>query len=365
MRFLDLQAQRDSLEPQLSQAMDQVMRDGDFINGRATRDFESAFADYVGAGYCVGCANGTDALELILESIPLHEGDEVIVPAMTFVATSEAVIRSGGKPILVDVDRSVTLDFEMALAAVTDRTRAIIVVHLYGYPVDIPLLHEKLAAMGRQDVLVIEDAAQAHGAQIRSSRVGSLGHAAAFSFYPGKTLGAFGDAGGVTTSNQALAEHIRRVANHGRLGKFDHAVLGRNSRLDSIQAAVLKVKLGHLDEWLKRRRDIATRYLCDLGPYDWLELPAVPQDGQHGWHQFAVLVPERQPFIDHLEESGVPTGIHYPVSLPQLPIHDDSDSAQFPRAMQVANHEVSLPIGEHLTDTEVEKVIAAVSTFTR
>ena len=228
------------------------------------------------------------------------------------------------------------------------------------FPVDV----EALASMAGPDVLMIEDAAQAHGATVRGRMVGSLGHAASFSFYPGKTLGAFGDAGAITTSDAALAEKARRIANHGRLGKFDHELAGRNSRMDSLQGAVLGVKLAHLDSWVNRRREIADRYIAAWAGLDWLTLPARPADGEHGWHLFVLRVDDRERFRAHLHEAGVPTGIHYPESLPELAFHRGTvDQDAYPIAIDAAARVVSVPIGEHLTDDEVESVIEAVASY--
>jgi len=363
MRPLDLQWQRSEVSSDLDEAISAVLSRGDFIQGAATRAFEEDFAEYIGSGFCVGCGNGTDALELILESLGIGQGDEVIVPAMTFVATSEAVMRVGAHPVLVDVDEAVVIDTDATIAAITDRTRAVIAVHLYGFPVDVEGVQVALAAAGRTDVLVIEDAAQAHGASLRGRKAGSLGAAAAFSFYPGKNLGAFGDAGAVTTSDAELADRVRRIANHGRLGKFDHQLAGRNSRMDSLQGAILAVKLRRLDAWVGRRRAIADRYLAAWSGLEWLRLPSVPRDGLHAWHQFAVLPPERAPFAAHLHAREVPTGVHYPQSLAEMPFHKAAPG-DFPQAVAVAAREVSIPIGEHLSDAEVDQVIEAVAAFT-
>ena len=361
MKFLDLQWQQGSLQPALGEAMARVLASCDFINGAATREFEAAYATYVGATHCVGVGNGTDSLEIILEAAGIGAGDEVIVPAMTFAATSEAVLRVGATPIIADVGNDLVLDDDEVRARLTERTRAIIPVHLYGFPVDVEGL---ASAIGRPGVLIVEDAAQAHGATLRGRMVGSLGHAASFSFYPGKTLGAFGDAGAITTSDAALAEKARRIANHGRLGKFDHELAGRNSRMDSLQGAVLRVKLAHLDSWVTRRREIADRYLAAWGGLDWLTLPAVPAGGEHGWHLFVLRVGDRERFRGHLHEAGVPTGIHYPESLPELAFHRGTvDESSYPVAVDAAARVVSVPIGEHLTDEEVAVVIETVLSY--
>ena len=363
MKFLDLIWQREQLEPEISQVIDDTFLAADFINGSPVRTFESAFANYVGAESCIACANGTDALELILEGMRIGRGDEVVIPAMTFVATSEAVFRVGATPVLVDVAESAVLDFEQVVAALSPHTRAVVVVHLYGYPANVEELRERLDGVGRRDVLIIEDAAQAHGASRRGRMVGSMGHAAAFSFYPGKNLGAFGDAGAVTTSDPILAERVRRLSNHGRLQKFDHELVGRNSRMDSIQGAVLGVKLKYLDQWLARRREIASTYLETLTGLSWISLPAVPDDGLHGWHQFAIVVPDRSALRSYLEDAGVPTGIHYPQSLDEFSFHAVSAPASFPRAVTLARGELSLPIGEHLSDADVNHVIGSLRAF--
>ena len=363
MKFLDLHWQRSQMEPEITGAMLESIDLGDFINGPAVRAFENSFADYIGVDSCIACANGTDALELVLEGLEIGEGDEVIVPAMTFVATSEAVFRVGAKPVLVDVVESAVLDFEQVVVALTPQTRAVVVVHLYGYPADVEELREKLDSAGRRDVLIIEDAAQGHGASRRGRMVGSLGDAASFSFYPGKNLGAFGDAGAVTTSDPNLADRVRRIANHGRLQKFDHEIVGRNSRMDSVQGAVLGVKLKYLEQWLARRREISSTYLEALKDLGWMSLPAVPNDGLHGWHQFAIVVPDRSAVRKYLEEVGIPTGIHYPQCLAEFSFHEDSPPASFPRAVTLARGELSLPIGEHLTDADVDHVIGSLRAF--
>ena len=363
MKFLDLSWQREQLEPEISQVIDETFLAADFINGSPVRTFESAFANYVGAASCIACANGTDALELILEGMRIGTGDEVVVPAMTFVATSEAVLRVGATPVLVDIAESAVLDFQQVVAALSPHTRAVVVVHLYGYPANVEELRERLDGVGRRDVLIIEDAAQAHGASRRGRMVGSMGHAAAFSFYPGKNLGAFGDAGAVTTSDPILAERVRRLSNHGRLQKFDHEIVGRNSRMDSIQGAVLGVKLKYLEQWLARRREIASTYLEALTDLSWMSLPVVPDDGLHGWHQFAIVVPDRSTLRSYLEDVGVPTGIHYPQSLAEFSFHADSPPASFPQAVTLARGELSLPIGEHLSDADVDHVIGSLRAF--
>jgi len=363
MKFLDLQWQLTQMEPEITDVISRSIECGEFINGPAVKAFETSFAGYVGVESCISCANGTDALELVLEGLKISQGDEVIVPAMTFVATSEAVFRVGARPVLVDVAESAVLDFEQVVAALTPHTRAVVVVHLYGYPADVQELRERLDGVGRRDVLIIEDAAQGHGASRRGRMIGSLGDAASFSFYPGKNLGAFGDAGAVTTSDPNLADRVRRIANHGRLKKFDHEIVGRNSRMDSIQGAVLGVKLKYLERWLARRREIANTYLEALTDLSWMSLPAVPDDGLHGWHQFAIVVPDRSAVRSYLEDAGVPTGIHYPQSLADFSFHADSPPANFPRAVTLARGELSLPIGEHLSDADVDHVIGSLRAF--
>ena len=363
MKFLDTSWQQSQLEPELTHALQAVLSDGQFINGPAVGTFEEDFAKYVNVQFCVGCANGTDALELVLEGFDIGEGDDVIVPAMTFVATSEAVIRSRSRPILVDVDHAAVLDFGKAIEALTPETRAIIIVHLYGFPADVQRLRQMLDSEGRQDVLIVEDAAQGHGASRRHQMVGSLGDAASFSFYPGKNLGAFGDEGAITTSFPTFAERVRRLADHGRLDKYDHEFVGRNSRMDSLQGAVLKLKLRHLDRWIASRHQVANMYFDGLADLGWIKLPAVPEDGIHAWHQFAAEVPNRDGLRQHLHALGIPSGIHYPQCLPDFKFHADSPKAKFPRAAALAANEISLPIAEHLTESEVERVIEGLVSF--
>jgi len=311
--FVDLKAQYRSIKDEIEARVGEVLRRCDFILGSAVAEFEEAFAAYCDAKHCVGVASGLDALALALRGLGVGAGDEVIVPANTFIATALSVMQTGAVPVLVEYDPdSFNIDPELVRRAITAKTRALVPVHLYGRPADMDPI---LAIAREHELLVVEDAAQAHGARYHGRRVGSFGDAAAFSFYPGKNLGAYGDGGAVVTSNDDLAREIRAMRNYGSTVKYHHDVVGVNSRLDSIQAAVLNVKLPYLDLWNQLRRASAALYqqwLWDLP----ITLPLTPSDAEHVFHLFVVLLDEREMLQAELSKVGVQTGIHYPV-----PIH--------------------------------------------
>ena len=359
IHLADLGMQTREIWSSLEGELRSLIESSSFIGGPTVSAFEKEFANYVGTQSCVGVGNGTDALELILEALGIGRGDEVLVPAFSYAATSEAVLRVGARPVFVDVAADLLVDPDLLKQHLTPRVRAVIPVHLYGNPFDVSQhLGDEIAA----GLIVVEDAAQAHGVSVDGQRAGALGTAAAFSFYPGKNLGAWGDAGAVTTSDLALDERIRRLANHGRLSKFDHEIAGRNSRLDTLQAAVLSAKLRLLDEWVARRQTNATRYLAELASLEWLELPTFAAGASHSWHQFSVRVANREKFRAHMEQMEVQTGIHYPYALPDLPFHRKKYGS-FPEARRAAREVVSLPVGEHLTDNDVSRVVGAVEAY--
>jgi dTDP-4-amino-4,6-dideoxygalactose transaminase len=364
IKFLDLYAQYRALKSEIDRAMEEVIRDAAFIGGAALPRFEARFAAYQGAAHCVGVANGTDAIEIAIEALGLPGGSEVIVPANTFIATSEAVTRSGCQVAFADVDEATaTLDPADVERRVTPRTSAIMAVHLYGQPCDM----DALAAIARARKLrLIEDAAQAHGAEYRGRRVGALGDIGTFSFYPGKNLGAYGDAGAIVTNDAVLARKCRMIANHGRVEKYDHEFEGRNSRLDGLQAAILEVKLGHLDAWIARRNQIAARYLDGLRGLPGIRLPVARPEVRHAYHLFVIQCDARDRLAARLKEQGIQTGIHYPIALPKLKAYEHMGMGTAPlRANAMDTCVLSLPMGEHLSDADVDTVCRAVAAACR
>jgi dTDP-4-amino-4,6-dideoxygalactose transaminase len=361
--FLDLKAPYAELQEELDEAFRRTAASGWFITGREVEAFEAEFAALCGARHCVGVANGLDALHLTLRAMGIGEGDEVIVPSNTYVATWLAVSYAGATPVAVEPDdRTYNLDPARIEEAVTPRTKAIMPVHLYGQTADMDAIKEIAAPYGLK---VIEDAAQAHGALYKGRPAGSLGDAAGFSFYPGKNLGAMGDGGAVTTDDDELADRLRVLRNYGSRVKYYNEVKGFNSRLDELQAAVLRVKLARLGAWNARRKEIAARYLAALEGAPDLTPPFVAPGADPVWHLFVVRHPRRDELQKHLAERGVGTLIHYPVPphLQQAYAELGCAPGAYPLAEQEAREVLSLPMGPHLSDEEVEHVCSAVWSF--
>jgi len=354
--FLDLRPQIDELRGEFQKAFDRVLDSGWFILGKEVEAFEQEFADYCEAAHCIGVGNGLEALHLILRAYGIGRGDEVIVPSNTYIATWLAVSHCGATPVPVEPDeRYYNINPELIEAAITPRTRAIMPVHLYGHPADIEPI---MAIAEKHGLKVIEDAAQAHGAKYKGQRVGALGHAAGFSFYPGKNLGAFGDGGAVTTNDDELADKIRVLRNYGSRIKYHNEVLGYNSRLDEMQAAFLRVKLKKLDEWNVRRNEIAKQYIEGLKNTPGLVLPHAMDWAEHVWHQFVVRSSDRTMMREALKKAGIETMIHYPVP-PHLSrayggMH--YNEGDFPVAEGMGKEVVSFPIGVHLTNEQTNHV---------
>jgi dTDP-4-amino-4,6-dideoxygalactose transaminase len=348
------------IKPEIDAAIESIINNSAFIGGEAVRKFEEEFAAYCETAACVGVGNGTDAIYLTLRALDIGQGDEVITVAHTFIATSEAISMTGARPVFVDVTKDTMLmDAALLEQAITPRTRAIMPVHLYGQPCDMDAI---MQIAERHGLKVIEDAAQAHGARWRGRRVGSIGDAACFSFYPGKNLGAFGDAGAVVSNDVDLIERIRMLANHGRLEKYTHKMEGVNSRLDGLQAAILRVKLRHLDEWNESRRRHADFYFESLGGGD-LEMPSVHEHAEPVWHLFVVRVADREALQATLQNEGIATGVHYPVPLHRQPAYYDYGAHQpLPVTELVAARVVSLPMYPELTTSQLDKIVNAIST---
>lgn len=362
--FLDLGAAYREIQTELEPAILASLRSGWYIGGQDVEAFEREFSDYTATQHCVGVANGLDALHLALLALGIGAGDEVIVPSNTYIATWFAVSQCGATPIPVEpVESTYNLDPSRIEEAITPRTKAILPVHLYGQPADLDPI---LALARKHGLRILEDAAQAHGARYKGKRIGGHGDVVAWSFYPGKNLGALGDAGAVTTNNAEIADRIRVLRNYGSRVKYVNEVKGYNSRLDPVQAAALRVRLKVLDEWNTRRARIAARYsaaLSDTG----LILPVVPTWGEPIWHLYVVQHPFRDMLQRSLGDAGIGTLIHYPIPphLQQAYAKAGFASGQFPIAERMANQLLSLPIGPQLQDADVDTVITAVQNAAR
>ncbi len=363
--YLDLQAQYREIRPEIEIAINQVLENCSFILGPSVQAFERDFAAHVGVRHAIGTNSGTSALHLALLAAGIGPGDEVIVPAMTFLATAAAVHYTGATPVVVDVDPvSWTLDPDLVRTAITEQTRALIPVHLYGRCADMTAL---LAIARDHDLLVVEDAAQAHGASGldlggEPRRAGSMARLGAFSFYPGKNLGAYGEAGAVVTDDDELAERVRALRDWGQQEKGQHELLGFNYRMEGLQGAVLGVKLRHLEAWTEERRRVARAYDQQLAEVKGIELPTPDSRGRHVYHVYAVLSGERDRLRQSLDERGIATGIHYPCAIHLQPCLAQLGyrRGQFPVAERMAEQELSLPCYPEMNDAAVEAVVNAV-----
>lgn len=362
--ILDLQRARRRIAPQLEERWRRVLDESSFILGPEVREFERAFAEFLEVEACVAVANGTDALVLALRALDLRPGDEVIVPAFTFFATAEAVLLLGGKPVFADVDPgTLNLDPADAEARVTGRTVGILGVHLYGRPFDVDAL---LSLCERRGLWLLEDAAQAQGARWKGRRVGGIGKLAAWSFYPTKNLACFGDGGAVTGNDRELAERVHRLANHGQTSRYHHVLVGTNSRLDSLQAAVLNCRLPLLDDDNARRREIACRYYGGLSGAGDVRLLQDREGVTSVYHQMTILTSRRDELMEHLEAAGIASSVHYPSPLHRQPALEglvDVPEGDLPVATAAAREVLCLPIYPELTNEEVEEVCAAVRGF--
>lgn len=361
--YLALDRCHRALRASIDAAMTAVIEGNSLIGGPALTRFETAFADYCGVDHVIGCANGLDALSLILEAMDIGPGDEVVIPANSFIASALAVSQRGAVPVFADVaSNTLLMGAEQVAAVLTPRTKAIMPVHLFGVPVDMGPLLDLAAARGLK---VIEDAAQAHGARWRGRRCGALAHAAAFSFYPTKNLGALGDAGAVATDDAELARRVRLLGNYGSTAKYHHLVPGRNSRLDPLQAAVLAVKLSHLDGWNARRRALAALYFKGLAGLDRVILPMVPADTEPVWHVFPVRLADgrRDAVQAALQGHGIGTNIHYPVPIHRQPAYAAQHTPALPVAEDAAASMLSLPLDPYHTEEEISRVIDVLRTI--
>jgi len=356
--FLDLSLTYSSIQEEIDQAYHKVMKNGYYIKGEEVSLFEEEFAKYCNAKHCIGVANGLDALKLILMALEIGPGDEVIVPAHTFIASWLAVSAVGATPVPVEPDPTTyLLNTDLIESAITSRTKAIMPVHLYGQAVN---MHAINSIATKHDLFVVEDAAQAHGAEVDNMRVGSCGHAAGFSFYPGKNLGCYGDGGGVTTNDASLAKKIRKLSNYGSQERYYHDDLGINSRLDELQAAFLRIRLKYLDQWNARRTSIAKLYIQEI-KNNWA-LPCSVKGNKHVWHLFVVQVDgNRYNIMEKLLKKGIQTLIHYPVPCHKSGAYQNMNSLSLPITEKLSKNILSLPIGPHLKDNDVEYIVETVN----
>jgi dTDP-4-amino-4,6-dideoxygalactose transaminase len=358
--FVDLKTQYRILKPEIDAAVLSVMERGAFIMGQEHNEFEKAFATYIGAKHCLGVATGTDALEVAMRACGLGPGDEVITAPNTFIATTEAITHAGARLRWVEVDpRTYNIDPNRIEAAITPRTKALLPVHLYGQSADMDPI---MAIARRHGLKVIEDCAQAHGAKYHGQNVGTFGDVACFSFYPGKNLGAYGDGGAIITSNDEIAERVKLLRNHGQREKYVHALEGYCHRLDNLQAAVLLVKLPHLDEWNKCRRQAATTYNRLLRDVPGVVTPYVLPDVEAVYHLYVVQIPDRERVQSALKTEGIETGIHYPIPLHQQPAYAHLGHApeDFPISSTLGPKILSLPMFPEITETQIQTVVNAL-----
>ncbi|KAB5488834.1 MULTISPECIES: DegT/DnrJ/EryC1/StrS family aminotransferase [Flagellimonas] len=362
IKFLDLQSQYSQIKDEVDAAIKDVVEKAAFIGGDQIKQLEKDFAVYQDSSYCIGVANGTDALEIAIEALNLPSNSEIIVPANSFVASSEAVTRSGHKVVFCDCDpNNYTIDLMSLKSVLTQKTKAIIAVHLYGHPCDMDGLKKIAQDHG---LFIIEDCAQAHGAEYKNVKVGAIGNIGAFSFYPGKNMGAYGDAGAVVTNNEELANKARMIANHGRIEKYNHLFEGRNSRLDNLQAAVLNVKLRHLERWTNRRIEIADFYLRELSEIQQIVLPKREKWARQVYHVFVIRSKERDQLAKYLKDQGIQTGIHYPIALPKLEAYNYlQQNCETYSAYKNDIELLSLPMGEHLTKNDAQKVVETIKSY--
>lgn len=360
--FASFAPMHDELRGEIQKGIEEVVKSNWFIKGEKVKEFEKAWAEYCGAKYCVGCGNGLDALYLLLRAYGIGKGDEVIVPSNTFIATALAVTYAGALPVLVEPDiETYTLTPTLIEDKITSKTKAVIAVHLYGQAAEM----DEINRIARKyELVVIEDAAQAHGAIYKGKRVGNLGDAAGFSFYPGKNLGAMGDAGAVTTNDKKIADKVRAIANYGSDHKYHHIYEGTNSRLDEMQAAILLAKLQNLDKWNAYRQKVADQYLNGIYS-EKITMPTTQKDSNHVWHIFALRIRERDNFGKYLKANGIGTTIHYPI-----PIHLQEayktlkmKKGTLPVAEEISDTEISIPMYYGITDEEVKYIIDVINQY--
>lgn len=360
--FLDFTPMHDEIEKDLINAFKGVLDSKWFIMGERLEQFEKEFAEFCGAEYCIGVGNGLDAIQLILKAYGIKEGDEVIVPSNTYIATALAVSYVGATPVFVEPDiNTLNINPDMIEEKITPNTKAVIAVHLYGRTVE---MDKVLEIAEKYNIKVIEDAAQGHNAIYKGRKAGNLGHAAAFSFYPGKNLGALGDGGAVVTNDKEIADKVRMIRNYGSNKKYYNEVKGVNSRLDEVQAAILSVKLKKLDDWTDKRIRIAERYYEGINNNK-IKLPKMSKEGENVYHIFPVLCEERDRLKEYLEDNDIKTLIHYPIPMHLQEAYKDLGykEGDFPLAEKIAREELSLPLFVGMGDEEIDYVIDVLNKF--
>ena len=359
VKFLDLKSQYYSIKSEIDKAIQNVIENSAFIGGEHVAQFETNFSNYVGTDYCIGVGNGTDALEISIEALDMPIGSEIIVPANSFIASSEAVTRSGHKVVFVDIDtESYVISIEDLKKRITPKTKAIMAVHLYGHPCDM----DELAKIAKEyNLYIIEDCAQAHGAEYKGKRVGGIGDIATFSFYPGKNLGAYGDAGIITTNNKKFYNMIKSLRNLGSTKKFIHDHIGVNSRLDTVQAIILNKKLKYLKKLNLKRRKIANLYNKNILNN---KITKLIYSKSCVYHQYVILVDERNKFIKYLQKSKIQYGFHYPFAIHQLKVFKNYfNGEKFPNAEILSKNGISIPIDPNLTKKEISFIINKLNNF--
>lgn len=360
--YLKLATVHDPIKNELQDKFNKILNNEWFIQGKECAEFEEQFAFFCGTKYCVGVGNGLDAIRIILQAYDIGEGDEVIVPANTFIATVLAVSYVGATPILVDADeKTYNINVSKIEEKITSRTKAIIVVHLYGRAVE---MNPVLSIARKHKLKVIEDSAQAHGALYNGKRTGSLGDAAAFSFYPGKNLGALGDGGAVTTNDKQLADKVRAICTYGSFKKYDHQFKGCNSRLDELQAGFLAVKLPYLKEWNEERKNIAEQYNKRIHN-ELFTLPEITDRDQHVFHIYPILCKNRERLISYLEERGISTNVHYPKPIPRQGAYEEMkvNMNEYPVTERICAEEISIPLYPGMTKEEIDYVIQVLNDY--
>jgi dTDP-4-amino-4,6-dideoxygalactose transaminase len=360
--FVDLKAQYKSLKPEMDAAIQSIIDNTAFVGGKAVEAFEQSFAAKYGVKHCIGCANGTDAIYITLKALGVGPGDEVITAANTFIATSETISQTGARPVFVDIDKYFHIDPAKIEAKITKKTKAVIPVHLYGQAADISAVRAICDAHG---LPVIEDCAQSHFSTFEGRKTGTFGLAGTFSFYPGKNLGAYGDAGAIITNDDDLARKARLFACHGSLQKYLHEIEGINSRIDGIQAAVLTVKLKHIDDWNKARHEHGLKYNALLAGLPAVKTPELRDKAFHIFHIYALQAPRREALSEFLKTKGIATGIHYPTALPFMPAYGylNHKPSDFPVAFQGQSEILSLPMYPELSDEQIEYTAQAIKEF--
>jgi dTDP-4-amino-4,6-dideoxygalactose transaminase len=363
IQLVDLAAQYKTIKQEIDKAIANVIHRTDFILGEAVGQFESAFSEWTKSRYAIGLSSGTDALHLSLKVIGIRPGDEVIVPSHTFTATAEPIVWLGGIPVFADINpHTYTIDPTSIEACITEKTKAIIPVHLYGHPADMDSI---MNLAKKYNLLVIEDCAQAHGALYKKKEVGSFGSLACYSFYPGKNLGAYGDAGAITTNDRNLEQKIRLMRNHGRTEKYTHTIVGYGNRLDTLQAAILLAKLPHLKKWNESRRKRAAQYTKSLQSCKHIAAPTIASWAESVFHLYVIRCEQRDELREFLKKKNIETGIHYPIPLHEQPAYSDirQTSASLPETEKAIEEILSLPLYPELTKDQVQYISQCIKDF--